>query len=320
MTRRDCVRLLSGTAVAVFSPATASINYQSVHARYRADATISFLGIPIFSRNGVGSGYAVFEEERGDGERTLGLQFAGGSWPERAAGLNKLGMIQETMHETAGSLDDATYFGFMTSAPEQNLEEARESLKKNPGKTIPFAAVEGLQKPASYSFRQVHFDQPADASWSTWQQLLPRVYEQFAGATAKAHRKALTGQGPFLYCLQQILNSREKRHRTHFLYGQKAYELHTERAPDTKMRDKLARKGLCSADAPLDRLQGEIHGAAKGTVTKFRLWVVAGAPLPLRIELQPRSFLSLAFEKDHTLEKPAISFLLRSPAGGKKTA
>src|SRR4051794_40650178 len=51
---------------------------------YRADAVVTVFNIPILSRVGVGSGYAVYEERAEAESRTISLQFAGGSRPDRA--------------------------------------------------------------------------------------------------------------------------------------------------------------------------------------------------------------------------------------------
>jgi hypothetical protein len=75
--------------------------------RYRIDATIVVFGIPVYTRTGVGGGFARVEER--DGERRL--QFAAGSWPAQARGLNRLGFVEERASETGSS-----YFGFMTAS------------------------------------------------------------------------------------------------------------------------------------------------------------------------------------------------------------
>src|SRR5215831_6240345 len=58
---------------------------------YQASATVVICGIPIFTRQNVGAGYASVEI----GGSAVGLQFAAGSWPERARGLNRFGVLEE---------------------------------------------------------------------------------------------------------------------------------------------------------------------------------------------------------------------------------
>src|SRR5262245_39714479 len=64
--------------------------------RYRADAWVILLSVPLLKRSSVGDGSALWRESR-DQEGTLFrlLEFRGRSAPERAAGLNRFGMIQE---------------------------------------------------------------------------------------------------------------------------------------------------------------------------------------------------------------------------------
>ena len=64
--------------------------------RYRADAVILLVGIPIFKRSGVGTGQ-VSVEESGEGQQAARtLFFAAGADPKRAHGLSRLGWMRET--------------------------------------------------------------------------------------------------------------------------------------------------------------------------------------------------------------------------------
>src|SRR5438874_10207712 len=73
--------------------------------RYRADATVLLLSIPVLHRKGVGDGSTVWRESGGaNGTVTRLLEFTGRSAPEHAAGLNRFGFIQELSRtmESAG--------------------------------------------------------------------------------------------------------------------------------------------------------------------------------------------------------------------------
>jgi hypothetical protein len=88
--------------------------------RYRANATITLLSIPLVSRADVGSGYTLIEQTSGPAGNTVAIQFGAGSYPGRAHGLNRLGYIQEVLVEkSTGSLAECAYFAFMP--PQQNL-------------------------------------------------------------------------------------------------------------------------------------------------------------------------------------------------------
>src|ERR1022692_3225520 len=54
---------------------------------YRADAVVTLLGLPIFSRRYVGQGFAAVRETVEDQSREIGLHFGGGSNPARTHGL-----------------------------------------------------------------------------------------------------------------------------------------------------------------------------------------------------------------------------------------
>jgi hypothetical protein len=89
------------------------------HHLLRANATILILGVPIFKREDVGAGYAAVEIGVWRDQTVTALQFAAGSKPERARGLNRLGLMREAVLEQDGRLLRTSYAGFMTSSPEK---------------------------------------------------------------------------------------------------------------------------------------------------------------------------------------------------------
>ena len=62
---------------------------------YRADATILLFSFPLYTRSDVGGAVALVEERKQDDNSILSFEFAAGSAPERARGLNRLGYFQE---------------------------------------------------------------------------------------------------------------------------------------------------------------------------------------------------------------------------------
>src|SRR5271165_3771710 len=96
--------------------------------QYRADAVVSLFSVTIFSRTGVGSGYASFRRGRRDGAVVTISRFGGGSFPARAHNLNRFGVIEEVVVEKESRPVEAAYFGFMTSSPEEGIGDARKSL------------------------------------------------------------------------------------------------------------------------------------------------------------------------------------------------
>ena len=83
ITRRHALFALAGATLA--PQASAVLSGAGVwQRRYRANATITLLSVPIFSRAGVGSGFTQIEEAARTGGKTIAIQFGAGSWPASA--------------------------------------------------------------------------------------------------------------------------------------------------------------------------------------------------------------------------------------------
>jgi hypothetical protein len=124
--------LLAGSDLALPTPAVRA---------YRADAVIALLGVPIFAREAVGSAFAVVREAIEGDQKIIALQFAGGSNPERSHGFRYDGSMEETVLER-GSRRQAAYFGFVTSASNENYEQARQRVLSRSSSPRTFVAVE----------------------------------------------------------------------------------------------------------------------------------------------------------------------------------
>jgi hypothetical protein len=99
----------------------------SFQRRYRIDATILLLGAPVFTRQAAGGGYATVEIDSRDGVRAIALQFAAGSDPARAHGLNRFGILREAIVQGPDALD-ISFAGLMTRAREESFEQGRKAL------------------------------------------------------------------------------------------------------------------------------------------------------------------------------------------------
>src|ERR1700722_19792184 len=97
--------------------------------RYRMDATILLLGAPLFTRQAAGGGYASVEIGAGANQRATAsaLQFAAGSSPARAHGLNRFGILREAAAERETGTELA-FAGLMTRAREESFEQGRKAL------------------------------------------------------------------------------------------------------------------------------------------------------------------------------------------------
>src|SRR5262245_46097510 len=71
---------------------------------YSTHACVTIFDLPIFRRDDVACGCASVEILSQSGETEIALQFAGASRPDRAHGLNRFGIVQETIEERAHGL------------------------------------------------------------------------------------------------------------------------------------------------------------------------------------------------------------------------
>lgn len=298
--------------------ATAEPEVQQVSRRYRADAVITFLGIPIYSREGVGSGYAIVEQWKERTSQVMSLQFAAGSLPQRSAGLNRLGFLQEMVKWDGSGASDVGYFGFMTSSKEESLEQGRKAVAEGSrGGGLYKVVVGGIERGQARS-RTLDLAGGGAAGWADWSRLLPSLRGQVRETKLEAvpesvQREVPEGVSSFLSTLVREFHDEGGKAERQFVYGKGRHSLEVERRPDAKMGRALVSRSLARDPARVMRLQGAVRDARTGKRSKFRVWFETGgnAVLPLRFELQPRSFLQLAFEYDPRLDTPAFTFTAR---------
>src|ERR1700733_5524291 len=109
-----------GLSLRGFAP---SITFQR---RYRLDASILLLGAPLFTRQAAGGAYASVEISRDPDATATALQFAAGSDPARAHGLNRFGILREAVvirKVGRGEATDLSFAGLMTRSREESLEQ-----------------------------------------------------------------------------------------------------------------------------------------------------------------------------------------------------
>lgn len=259
---------------------TANSDPHTILKRYRADAVILLLGVPIFKRSSVGSGQVSVEEAGEGANATRTLFFAAGSDPKRAHGLARLGWMRETVHAA-----DVEYFGVMTSSPEESLDSARKSVDATPGAHSLFAAVTGRHADGRSRSALAQFEFAADAAWSD-RGLIDKSLSVFTPASVWRENSwpKWPGQPPptFLFQLEALLKQRAKR-TGNYIYNEQEYLLELA-APQASER--------------LLAVKGSIRNQRTGNRTSFRVWLenTPGSVVPVRIEFQPRSFLRLSFE------------------------
>lgn len=282
--RREILKALAAAVV----PAFARLNCPSDVRPYRADAVILLGSLPIYRRRGVGSGYAVCRRLEGRAGPLRLLGFAGGSWPERAKGLNRLGYYREILSDGDEPLREGSYFGFLSVSDESDLAEARRSLNAA-GPMTPFSVIEGQVGEVALC-RTARFAAPAGTGWAQWSSLLPEALEAVRSAAISCGGAA--GTGPFLHAVREAIRSPDPHRSQWFVYGGYLHRLETVKRPAPELAERYGRPGFA--------LSGLVHSGKTGRKSRFKLWLEADpdAVLPLRIELQPRSFLRLAFEYD----------------------
>ncbi len=132
---------------------------------YRADVVVTFLGVSIFSRQGVGSAVASVREHAREDRRTVSLTFAGGSHPARTHGVSYSGSTEEVAVECGdATLESAASFGFVTaSQSDESFEQARHRLETGTTGTA-YVAVDELHRSSRVRLRRAVL--PAPESWT----------------------------------------------------------------------------------------------------------------------------------------------------------
>ncbi len=237
-------------------------------------------------------------EEGAADQRRLRFAFAAGSRPERARGLNRFGYFSESIRAAANDAPEAQYFGFMTRADEKNLKEAERALHARGG-GVPVVAINGELHGGGHSSRLAYVELEAGARWSIWPQCLAasaRASEQSAPAAAAPPRNP--GAETFLLTLSRLLERSDASGETPFLYGRNPRRLAWRRSPDPKASQEFAARRLVEPGRTVMRFDAETIDESRNSRSRFSLWhdPQARPSLPLRIELQPRSFLRLRLE------------------------
>jgi hypothetical protein len=254
--------------------------------RYRADAVILLLGIPLYKRAGVGSGQVSVEETGEGAQIRRTLFFAAGSDPKRALGLNRLGWLREAGAGGAAP-SETDYFGVMSASPEESLEHARTSVAAPQSGRSPYTAVNGRHTAGRSRSAVTHFEFASGANWSD-HGLIDEAQATFRGSVQWRETSWPLNHPPptFLFQLADLLRQRAKRAAGQYVYNEQEYSLELETSREGGRAERLL------------AVRGGVRNQRTGHQTPFRVWI-EDAPnpvVPVRIEFQPRSFLRLTFE------------------------
>jgi hypothetical protein len=253
---------------------------------YRADAVILFLGLTILRRSGVGGGRASMEKtNEGDSARTT-FFFAAGSDPKRAHGLNRMGWIREIVLGSNTVPTEATYFGVMTSSPEESFAHAQKAIDGPQGGRSVYSAVNGRHTAGHSRSALTHFEFPSDSVWSD-QRLIDEAQAQFKANVnwrETSWPDASSAPHTFLCELATLLKPRARHAAGNYIYNEQEYALELD----------AAQAG--TGTARQIQVRGKVRNRRTGHQTPFTLWMEEGSVVPVRIDFQPRSFLRLTFE------------------------
>jgi len=313
ITRRAWSRLLGGTACwsllrctrAAALPAIERLTWDTspvdIHneRRYRADAQVLLLSIPLLRREDVGSGSVVWKESAVAGGATLRLlEFTGFSRPDRAAGLNRLGFLREISRMTGDLVSESLYLGVMTSSPEESVEQARQALHSRASE-VTYTAIDGRIQFNQSQTVTAHFTAPSGWSIDNQGELLDRAQRALATVrqdTPETHSDS-AGAPPFLQAVAGLLRQ-PGQNQTSYAYSGRLYRLSLSQAADPQATAHFRARGLLAANDYATCASGKVRRENGGAEHHFRLWFQQGAqrPLPLRIEYSPKSYLRLVFE------------------------
>jgi len=263
--------------------------------RYRMDATILLLGAPLFTRQAVGGGYASVEtscEISGDcGPRAVALQFAAGSSPARAHGLNRFGILREALVEH-GDVTELSFAGLMTRAGEESIEQGRRALTAA-ARGSEGVVARGRTVGSSTGWTiQTWIDAIGLPPACDWSNLNETLCEALRQKPRTPPRESVLGPATtFLHAMRSAALCQDALVRRQFLHAGKLYWLETRRQPDHPWE-----------------LAGAIHHMSGARCAEFRTAYAAGdeSGIPIRIEYRPRTFLRLTFETEPKATEPTI--------------
>jgi hypothetical protein len=300
MNRREFAGMLAGALAAPGMRATTTVEILSREVRYRADAQILLLSIPVFHRTGVGGGNVSWREWRDAGALYRLLEFTGYSLPEKAAGLNRLGFIREKSCRDGNALRESSYFGVMSASPEESAEEAHKALHSTAAEAT-YTAIQGRIAGAEIETASAHFNGPARLTPERRGELLTRAEEALSHAPRRPPEFHPSGAvpPPFLHALAEALRA-PRNGETQYVYSGRLYRLSLRQSADAKATAYFRGRGAIGSGATVMRVAGDVRRESGGKETDFRLWVEqdAAQPVPLRIDFQPKSYLRLVMEAE----------------------
>jgi len=262
---------------------------------YRLDASILLLGAPLFTRQSAGGAYASVEISRDPDATAVALQFAAGSDPARAHGLNRFGILREavvTRGVGRGEATELSFAGLMTRSREESLEQGRKALASSTGGAEGVIARGRTNGSGSESKIQTWIDNIDLAPDCNWSNLNATLSDALRHQPQTPPRESSSPTATtFLHAMRSAALCQDALVRRQFMHAGKLYWLDTRRLTEHALE-----------------LAGTIHDLAGARRAEFRTTYAAGdeSGIPIRIEYRPRSFLRLTFEAEREAGQSAI--------------
>jgi hypothetical protein len=254
-----------------------------VERRYTATAVITLLGIPVYTRAAVGSGVVRIEDQ----PKLRSIQFAAGSFPESAHGLNRFGLIREW---TTGN-GEYSWFAFMTESAEKTIDEAQKDLQAKGDLACVGSA--GIRRHGSVLWRMSRVNVDPRYTWRDIGGLVAEMRNRFVTYPAmEATGPDRVNVQSFLDAVRSAMGEPEQTMRQRFSFNDGLFEL----------------QSLKSRDGVWVMMESTIKNLRTGHRTPFRLWYELGLESmpPARFEYQPRPFLRLIFDANERALIPSI--------------
>jgi hypothetical protein len=281
---------------------TSAIEADPLYRHFDACAHVTVFGLTVFSRCGVGGGFAFVKSRQAD--HAVILQFVSGSSPERAHGLNRMGLIQEVVREQGAQPVEFSYFGFITANNEESVVQARKALDdSNRTREVPYTWAQGTAAGSSMHYQVNRLQLPASYRWSDSPRMLDDIQQRLKTQNIQQLTLQATGNEQlrtFLYAMRTALLSRETKTEQTVIHNGTLFQLTLNRTSDPKAGVEFLKAGLITQESQAMRLTGVIKNAKTGFETPFSVWFDGSSRniIPLRFEFRPRSYLKLAFQAD----------------------
>jgi hypothetical protein len=292
-------------------------------AAYRIDATVLlpllFTSVPLVSRDAVGVGsFTAWDAPENEHARVRAYEFFAVSFPERARGLNRLGLVREVIWLTPEGADQTAYFGVISSDWETH-KGAGQALDQH--EDLPrYSIIDGLTRVSMARNTMLHLNVAGRWTRATalydevrrrWEGQEPDFARELSNPDRRTYGEPLGFLGGLQRNLQAVVadvaaGADPYEHHRYQTYVHNGRVLRFElRGVDrgTDRTERYRQTGWLSNPAALRRLEYRILDDRGDELERFNLWVeldarqvgdpFAGPLVPIAFELKPRAYLVL---------------------------